>query len=414
MSGIVGSKLNIRGSGRVAKLGTDGQVLTSAGAGTSAVYEDAAGGGLDWQSVVTGATLTAVAGNAYPINTTSNACTVTLPASASVGDTIKFVDYARNWGTNALTINQNSLNFQGSTSPNPVYDTNSQAVTLTYVDTTQGWIPTVDDDVTFETPQNYNVEYVSIGGGGKGGSTIGGAGGAGGFLTSSTLSLEPPVEYTITIGAGQTDSNEDNGDDTTIAGTGLTTITALGGGKGGNHGSTAHGKPGGSGGGGGANGSSGQTTQGGAGTSGQGNTGGTANSDNGGGGGGGKGAVGSNSGSGGGAAGGAGLANSITGSSVTYAGGGGGGGRSGYGAGSAGSGGGGAGGNYPSNNGGDGTANKGGGGGGPSGDGGSGVVILKIADANYSGTTTGSPEVDTSTVTDYTILKFTGTGSYTG
>ena len=45
MSGIVGSKLNIRGSGRIAKLGTDGQVLTSAGAGVSAVYEDAAGGG---------------------------------------------------------------------------------------------------------------------------------------------------------------------------------------------------------------------------------------------------------------------------------------------------------------------------------------------------------------------------------
>ena len=45
MSGIVGSKLNIRGSGRIAKLGTDGQVLTSSGAGVSAVYEDAAGGG---------------------------------------------------------------------------------------------------------------------------------------------------------------------------------------------------------------------------------------------------------------------------------------------------------------------------------------------------------------------------------
>ena len=48
MSGIVGSKLNIRGSGRIAKLGTDGQVLTSAGAGVSAVYEDAAGGGGAW------------------------------------------------------------------------------------------------------------------------------------------------------------------------------------------------------------------------------------------------------------------------------------------------------------------------------------------------------------------------------
>ena len=52
MSGIVGSKLNIRGSGRVAKLGTDGQVLTSAGAGVSAVYEDAAGGGA-WNLLIT-------------------------------------------------------------------------------------------------------------------------------------------------------------------------------------------------------------------------------------------------------------------------------------------------------------------------------------------------------------------------
>ena len=33
MSGIVGSNLNIKGSGLVAKLGTDGQVLTSSGAG---------------------------------------------------------------------------------------------------------------------------------------------------------------------------------------------------------------------------------------------------------------------------------------------------------------------------------------------------------------------------------------------
>ena len=45
MSGIVGSRLNNRGSGLIGSLGTDGQVLTSSGAGTSAVYEAAAGGG---------------------------------------------------------------------------------------------------------------------------------------------------------------------------------------------------------------------------------------------------------------------------------------------------------------------------------------------------------------------------------
>ena len=58
MSGIVGSRLNIRGSGVVGKLGTDGQVLTSSGAGTSAVFE-AAGGGMS-VSDITGATALAV------------------------------------------------------------------------------------------------------------------------------------------------------------------------------------------------------------------------------------------------------------------------------------------------------------------------------------------------------------------
>ena len=85
-------------------------------------------------------------------------------------------------------------------------------------------------------------------------------------------------------------------------------------------------------------------------------------------------------------------------------------------------GGGGDGGSRTSANGGQGgagTANKGGGGGGggpasnAAGVGGSGVVILKIADADYSGTTTGSPTVDTSSVGGYTILIYNGSGTYT-
>ena len=48
MSGIIGSRFNNRGSGLVGSLGTDGQVFTSAGAGTGAVFEDAAGGGLEF------------------------------------------------------------------------------------------------------------------------------------------------------------------------------------------------------------------------------------------------------------------------------------------------------------------------------------------------------------------------------
>jgi len=112
MSGIIGSKINIRGSGRIAKLGTDGQVLTSSGAGVQANYEDIAGG-LSWQAVETGSTMTAVAGNGYPIDTTSNACVITLPASASNGDTIVFADYDRTWGTNGIELDSNGLNYQG-------------------------------------------------------------------------------------------------------------------------------------------------------------------------------------------------------------------------------------------------------------------------------------------------------------
>ena len=53
MRGIVGSYFNTRGSGVVAKLGTDGQVFTSTGAGLSQGFEAAPGGGKIGQVVQT-------------------------------------------------------------------------------------------------------------------------------------------------------------------------------------------------------------------------------------------------------------------------------------------------------------------------------------------------------------------------
>jgi len=148
MSGIIGSRLNIKGSGLVSKLGTDGQILTSAGGGTSVAFEDVAGG-ISWQSVVTGSTMTAVAGNGYPINTTSNTCTITLPASASAGDEIIFTDYARNWATNKIIIDSNGLNYQGDDDTYTVeYTTAGQSLHIVYADATKGWIPIEDDDVS--------------------------------------------------------------------------------------------------------------------------------------------------------------------------------------------------------------------------------------------------------------------------
>jgi len=400
-------------SGTTLTLGTSGDTInipsgvTLANAGTATGFAS-----IDWQSsIVTASTLTAVAGRGYWIDTTSNACTITLPGAASVGDRLIFTDYARNWSTNAVTINQNSLNFQGNSSPNPVYNTKGQSVDIVYSGTTKGWIPNSDDDVTDETPQIYDAEYLVVAGGGgagKPGDNRGGGGGAGGLLTNyggTAISFTGGVTYTVTVGAGGaggTSASGAQGANSVLSGSDITSITSIGGGGGGGQTPTTGGS-----GGGGSDAESGA-----AGTVGQGNAGGngTPGGTAAGGGGGGAGAVGGNSSSSTGGAGGNGLANSITGSSVTYAGGGGGICENGTG-GSGGSGGGGAGTNGA---GGDGTANLGGGGGAghtSAGDGGSGVVILRVATAKYSGTTTGSPTVTTDG--SDTIIKFNASGSYT-
>ena len=106
-------------------------------------------GGLDWSTaVVTGSTLSASAGKGYFINTTSNACTVTLPSSAEIGDQIVFADYARTWSTNNLIIDSNGNNFQGDPDTYTVdYSTAGQSLNIVYSDATKGWLPVSDDAV---------------------------------------------------------------------------------------------------------------------------------------------------------------------------------------------------------------------------------------------------------------------------
>ena len=191
MSEVKVNKISPR-SGTGVQLGDSGDTITIPSGVTLANAGTATGfASIAWQSsIVTAATLNAEAGKGYWIDTSSNACTITLPGSASVGDQIIFTDYARNWATNAVTINQNSLKFQGNTSPNPVYNTNGQSVDIVYSGTTKGWIPNSDDDVTMETPQSYNADFLVVAGGGAGASGAhGGAGGAGGFRTASSVSL---------------------------------------------------------------------------------------------------------------------------------------------------------------------------------------------------------------------------------
>ena len=423
-------------SGTTLTLGTSGDTVsipsgvTLANAGTATGFASIA-----WQSITTAATLTTVAGRGYPINTTSNACTVTLPSSASVGDQVQIVDYAGTFATNNITLTS-SLNINGGTG-DKLLTTNREGVILTYVDVTQGWVATtgVNSGDQALDPTPYSIDFLVIAGGAGGaGQNAGGGGGAGGYRTS-TQSTFDGVAITVTVGDGSSgtfNSKSSNGSNSSISGSGLTTITSAGGGGAGfgNTGSGGEGLAGGSGGGGAGwnynsnwSGGSGNTpstspVQGYAGGNGAVND---APNERGGGGGGGSSAVGANAttnggGSGNGGNGGAGTASSITGSAVTRAGGGGG----GMYVGTAGTGGAGGGGNGGLNTGGsNGTINTGSGGGGAGdtggsvgGSGGKGVVILSMLDAKYSGTTTGSPTVATG-VSGKTVLTFTGSGSYT-
>lgn len=266
------------------------------------------------------------------------------------------------------------------------------------------WVAFHDDPVI------YTGQYLVVAGGGAGSSGWeGGGGGAGGYIENTETTFTIGAVYTVTVGAGGVGVTNDIGtigSNSVLSGTGISE-TAIGGG----YGVSASGaKPPASG---GSGGGSNRNVAGGAGTAGQGNAGGTGTFAATGGGGG-AGAVGGNgtadtTGGGGGI----GLQSSITGSATYYAGGGGGSSNSTQGTG--GSGGGANGiliGTAPS-----GTANTGGGGGGvrqqtgKGGNGGSGVVIIRVPTAKYSGTTTGSPTV-TTTGAD-TVIKFTGSGSYT-
>jgi hypothetical protein len=94
--------------------------------------------GTSWQTVKTSG-FTAVAGEGYFCDTTSAAFTATLPASATRGDEVSFIDYAGTFDTNNLTIGRNSHKIQGA-SEDLTISTERAGFTLVYVDSTQGWL----------------------------------------------------------------------------------------------------------------------------------------------------------------------------------------------------------------------------------------------------------------------------------
>ena len=216
-------------------------------------------GSVDWQtSIQTSASFTAVNGQGFFIDTSSNAITANLPAGTA-GSIVAFADYARNFATNNLTISPNGSQKIGGANGNTVLNVNGQASTFVYADDTKGWInvqnaedtevgtafvqatggtvTTVCTDFkvhTFTGPGTFCVsagqgpraivDYMVIAGGGGGGAAKenrgGGGGGAGGWRASSGTSsgcytagpgpLTSPVSgipvtvqgYSIVVGGG--------------------------------------------------------------------------------------------------------------------------------------------------------------------------------------------------------------------
>ena len=245
-------------------------------------------GTVDWDTTAKTASFTAVSGNGYFVNTTSGAITVTLPASPSAGDIVGVADYAGTAGTNPITIARNGSNIEGGTDDSLIYE-NRDAITLVYVDGTQGWVPVNNNEKSGVLPPAYvaatggtvtccgdfkihtftgpgtftvtcagnvlgsnTVSYMVVAGGGGGGTRAAGGAGAGGFreskAASDTYTASPlnatsgpgynlPVTaqgFPITVGAGGTANGPTNDEVPGNSGSNsiFSTITSTGGGGG--------------------------------------------------------------------------------------------------------------------------------------------------------------------------------------
>ena len=302
------SKINVNTvdtqCGSTLTLGSSGKTVTLASGASQSGFGRT--GTVDWCTTAKTSPFTAVSGDGFFVNTTSGAITVTLPSSPSAGDIVALKDYANTWDTNNVTLCRNGSKINGVCG-NVSLSTESQSVTLIYVDGTKGWqdiqdstsnvsgnpgfisatggtvttcgdfkIHTFTSDGCFAVTNTSGsgvgakVSYVVVAGGGggsgNGGNFDGGAGGgAGGFregkqacagYTASPLAATPcsglPVSiqtYSITVGAGGTAAPGNvaggNGGVSTFS-----TITSAGGGGGTNPSPPNDGATGGSGGGG--------------------------------------------------------------------------------------------------------------------------------------------------------------------
>ena len=139
MAGLVRGKIiygDASGDPAALTAGTAGQVLTSDG--TDVSWSDSVSGA-SW-SIKTAA-YTAVAGDGVMVDTDSAAITITLPASASLGDFVRIMDATGNCATTGrnITVARNGNNIQGAAADLTIA-TNRAAIGLVYVNATEGWV----------------------------------------------------------------------------------------------------------------------------------------------------------------------------------------------------------------------------------------------------------------------------------
>jgi hypothetical protein len=274
-----GTTLTLGGSGDTVALGCGASQTGFGRTGT-----------VDWVTTpkVTGdSPITAVTGEGYFLNTTAGTITINLPAGAA-GSIVSMADYAATWQTNAVTVSPNGTDKIGGTNTDVDLTTEGQSVTFVYVDSTQGWVNTMDSTSnvranefivatggtiscsgdykihTFTGPGTFTVSeksgigannivsYMVVAGGAGGGYERAGGGGAGGFreykgptdsYTASPLDGNPggtaitvtATDYPITVGGGGAGRTSSGSTGTSGSNSVFSSITSAGGGGGGSH-----------------------------------------------------------------------------------------------------------------------------------------------------------------------------------
>ena len=94
---------------------------------------------VDWCTTAKTSPFTATSGNGFFVNTACGAVTVTLPGSPTAGSIVAFKDYSNTWDNNSVTVCRNGSKINGGAFFNATLNTESQSVTLIYVDGTKGW-----------------------------------------------------------------------------------------------------------------------------------------------------------------------------------------------------------------------------------------------------------------------------------